>query len=77
MLEEGKKIRAGEIVSFVKVHPFRFQGRQLTVKPSSQSNIREINVDDYVRNLYSSLSQTFQPMEINLEKAAATLSEFT
>ena len=77
MLNEGKKIQTGEIVSFVKVHPFRFQGRQLTVKPSSQANVREINVDDYVRNLYSSLSQTFQPMGINLEKTAAPLSEFT
>ncbi len=77
MLEEGKKIGAGETVSFVKVHPFRFQGRQLTVKPSTQADVREINVDDYVRSLYSSLSQTFQPMGINLEKTATTLSEFT
>jgi DNA polymerase elongation subunit (family B) len=77
MLNKGEKIQAGETVSFIKVHPFRFQGRQLTVKPSSQTNIREINVDDYIRNLYSSLSQTFQPMGISLEKAAATLAEFT
>jgi len=77
MFNEGKKIQAGELVSFVKVHPFRFQERQLTVKPSSQAKMREINIDDYVRNLYSSLSQTFQPMGISLEKAAATLAEFT
>jgi DNA polymerase I len=77
MLKEGKKIRAGEALTFVKVHPFGFQGRRLTVKPSSQANIREINVDDYVRNLYSSLSQTFQPMAINLQKTVTGLSEFT
>ena len=77
MLKEGKKLQVGEVVGFVKVHPFRFQGRQLTVKPTSQTNLQEINADDYVRNLYSSLSQTFQPMGITLEKAAARLSEFT
>ena len=76
MLNKGEKIQAGNTVSFVKVHPFRFQGRQLTVKPSSQASTQEINVDDYVRNLYSSLSQTFQPMGISLEKTAAGLSEF-
>jgi DNA polymerase elongation subunit (family B) len=76
MLKEGKKIQTGEVVSFVKVHPFKYQGRQLTVKPSSQTNMREINTDDYIRNLYSSLSQTFQPMGINLEKTVARLSEF-
>ncbi|MGB9023498.1 MAG: hypothetical protein WCC94_08700, partial [Candidatus Bathyarchaeia archaeon] len=76
LLEEGKKTSKGEIVGFVKVHPFRFQGRQFTVKPTAQTNSREINVDEYVRNLISSLSQTFEPMGINLDTTEADLSEF-
>ena len=76
LLKEGKKTSKGETVGFIKVHPFRFQGRQFTVKPTSQTNPREINVDEYVRNLISSLSQTFEPMGINLDTAEADLSEF-
>ena len=76
LLKEGKKLASGEVVGFVKVHPFRFQGRQLTVKPTSQANSREINVDDYVRNLISSLSQTFEPMSIKIDVPEANLSEF-
>jgi DNA polymerase elongation subunit (family B) len=76
LLKEGKKPSKGEIVSFIKVHPFRFQGRQFTVKPTAQTNPREINVDEYVRNLISSLSQTFEPMSINLDTAEADLSKF-
>ncbi len=72
----GKKTSKGEIVSFVKVHPFRFEGRQFTVKPTSQTSLGEINVDDYVRNLISSLSQSFEPMGINLDVAEAKLTDF-
>ena len=76
LLKEGKKIGRGETVSFVKVNPFRIQGRQFTVKPSSQTRLREINVDDYIRNLISSLSQTFEPMGIDLSAAETSLSKF-
>jgi hypothetical protein len=76
LLKEGKKTSKGETVGFVKVHPFKFQGRQFTVKPTSQTNPGEINVEDYVRNLISSLSQTFEPMGINLDTAEADLSRF-
>jgi DNA polymerase elongation subunit (family B) len=76
LLKEGKKLASGEVVGFVKVRPFRFQGRQLTVKPTSQAAPREINVDDYVRNLISSLSQTFEPMNIKIDMPEANLSEF-
>jgi DNA polymerase elongation subunit (family B) len=76
LLLEGKRLTSGEIVNFVKVRPFRFQGRHLTVKPTSQASPREINVDDYVRNLMSSLSQTFKPMSIEIDASEASLSEF-
>ncbi len=72
----GKKASRREIVGFVKVHPFRFEGRQFTVKPTLQTSLEEINIDDYVRNLVSSLSQSFEPMGIGLDTAEAKLSDF-
>ena len=72
----GKNASRGEIMGFVKVHPFRFEGRKLTVKPTLQTSLRDINVDDYVRNLISSLSQSFAPMGINLDKTESKLSDF-
>ena len=74
--KEGKRPVRGEIVSFVKVHPFKLQGKQFTVKPTTQTSPQEINVGDYVRNLISSLSQSFEPMGINLDATEANLSDF-
>jgi len=76
LLKEGKNLARGEVVGFVKVHPFKLQGKQFTVKPTSQTNAREVNVGDYVRNLISLLSQTFKPMNITIDTATASLSEF-
>jgi hypothetical protein len=76
LLKEGEKPARREVVGFVKVHPFKLQGRQFTVKPTTLANAREVNVGDYVRNLISSLSQTFEPMSITIDVAAASLSEF-
>lgn len=77
LAKQGKPPSRGEIVGFIKVHPFRIQGKQFTVKPTSQTNLRDINVDDYVRNLTSSLSQTFEPMSISTEFSETDLSRFT
>jgi DNA polymerase I len=76
LLKEGKEVPQGEVVGFVKVQRFRFQGRQFTVKPTTQANTREISVSDYIRNLSSSLAQTFEPMGIKIELPEADLSEF-
>ena len=76
LLKEGKTPAKREVVGFVKVHPFKLQGKQFTVKPTHQANAREVNVDDYVRNLISSLSQTFEPMNITIDRTTANLSEF-
>ena len=76
LLKEGKTLARGEVVGFVKVHPFKLRGRQFTVKPTSQANAREVNVGDYVRNLLSSLSQTFEPMNITIDTVVGSLSEF-
>jgi len=74
---KGKKTSRGETVGFIKVHPFKVQGRQFTVKPTSQTNLEEVNVDDYIRNLISSLSQTFEPMSINIQLDEIDLTRFT
>jgi hypothetical protein len=63
-------------VGFIKVHPFKTQGRQFTVKPTSQTNLKEVNIDDYIRNLISSLSQTFEPMSINVQLDEIDLARF-
>jgi hypothetical protein len=65
----GKKLSRGNTVSFVKVKPFRYKERTFTVKPQELvSNLSEINVDDYVRNLLTALNQTFEPMGIRIEE---------
>jgi DNA polymerase elongation subunit (family B) len=75
--KEGKKTSRRETVGFIKVHPFKTQGRQFTVKPTSQTNLKEVNVDDYVRSLISSLSQTFEPMSITVKLDEIDLTRFT
>jgi DNA polymerase I len=72
----GKTMSRGEVVGFVKVRSFKVQSRQFTVKPTLQTSSREVNVEDYIRNLVSSLNQTFEPMSIELNAAGATLSDF-
>ena len=76
LLKDGKEVPQGGVVGFVKVQRFRFQGRQFTVKPTTQANTREISVSDYIRNLSSSLAQTFEPMGIKIELPEVDLSEF-
>jgi len=73
---QGKRPERGESIGFVKVLPFRVQGRNFTVKPTSQANPKEVDVDDYASSLYASLSQVFDPMNIKLMTKAASLSDF-
>jgi DNA polymerase elongation subunit (family B) len=76
LIRQGKKLSRGETVGFVKVLPFRSEGRQFSVKPTAQANSREVNVEDYVRSLVASLSQTFEPMHITLKTSPPRLSDF-
>jgi hypothetical protein len=75
-MKQGKTPIRGETIAFVKVIPLRLAGRQFTVKPTSQANPKEIDIDDYVLSLYASLSQVFDPMKIKLEMNPTRLSEF-
>ncbi len=78
LIERGGRMDRRAEVEFVKVHPFKHQGRHFTVRPVSDANINELNIDDYVRNLTSSLRQTFEPMGINLRpKMETELQDFS
>ena len=77
--ESGQNVSRRREVGFVKVRPFKHGGRTFTVKPTAQAKPAEVNVDDYVRNLLSSLDQTFEPMGIRLGAplpSVPSLSEF-
>jgi DNA polymerase elongation subunit (family B) len=76
LLKSEKKLQRGEVVGFIKVHPFKSEGRQFTVKPTVQVRAGDVNVGDYIRNLISSLSQTFEPMSIAINITATNLSDF-
>ena len=80
LIDSGKSVQKGDIVSFVKVRPFIYRGRTFTVKPTERvKSVREVNVEDYVRNLRTALNQTFKPMDIRFREEAEgkiTLSDF-
>jgi DNA polymerase elongation subunit (family B) len=73
LMEAGKKLDRGEVVSFIKVKPFKHCDRTFTVKPAEfVKNLIEANVEDYIRNLLTALNQTFKPMGIELETERKT-----
>jgi len=78
LMDQGIKVSRGSLVSFVKVKPFIYGGKRYTVKPLNLvKSIQEINVEDYVRNLRTALSQVFKPMNLSFdEKQRTTLADF-
>ena len=76
LMHQGKTPARGETVGFVKVHPFRLQGRQFTIKPTPQARPNEVDAEDYILSLFSSLSQVFEPMNLKLRSNAPNLSDF-
>jgi len=78
LMDIGREVHRGDIVSFVKVKPFNRGGKSFTVKPTELvKDFREINQDDYVRNLRTALNQTFKPMNISFkEETETTLADF-
>jgi DNA polymerase elongation subunit (family B) len=73
---QRKRPNRGDTIGFVKVLPLRLAGRHFTVKPTSQADLKEIDVEDYALSLYASLSQVFDPMNIKLKMSPANLSDF-
>ena len=80
LLNTGKTVKRRDTMHFIKVKPFNYQRKKFTVKPTDQiTNLREINIEDYKRNLITALNQVFKPMEIKIqynEKSKGTLSDF-
>ena len=68
LIDSGRKLKNGDTVSFIKVKPFKYKGKMFTVKPVEfVSSLSDVNIEDYVRNLFTALDQTFEPMGIQLE----------
>jgi len=68
LIDSGEEVKQRDTVSFIKVKPFTYRGRQFTVKPADKvQSVSEINVSDYIRNLTTALNQTFKPMGISFE----------
>jgi len=80
LIDSGREVKQRDTVSFIKVRPFTYRGREFTVKPADKvQSVLEINVEDYVRNLTTALNQTFQPMGIRFKteaKAEAKITEW-
>ena len=73
LLNMNKKVDRHDTVHFVKVKPFNYKGKRFTVKPVKQTkSVKEINVEDYIRNMTTALQQTFAPMNIELEQKPET-----
>jgi len=73
LIDSGKEVKQRDTVSFIKVRPFTYRGKQFTVKPVDRvTNVPEINVEDYIRNLTTALNQTFEPMGITFETKTET-----
>jgi hypothetical protein len=68
LIDAGKKLRRGDVVSFIKVKPFKYKGKTFTVRPAEVvTGLNDINPEDYARNLLTALNQVFDPMGIKLE----------
>jgi hypothetical protein len=63
----------GVTLQFVKVEPFYYKGKTFTVKPLEfVKSVKEINVEDDIRNMTTALEQTYSPMDIELEQKRET-----
>jgi len=73
LLDMDEKVDKGDTVHFIKVKPFNYKGKTFTVKPVDYvKSLKEINVEDYIRNMTTALEQTFAPMDIKLEQKLET-----
>ncbi|MFB0504667.1 MAG: DNA polymerase domain-containing protein [Candidatus Bathyarchaeia archaeon] len=78
-IDSGRTVNKGDTVRFVKVTPFLYKGRTFTVKPTeSVKGFTQINVQDYIRNLRTSLNQTLKPMNISFveEEKNTVMTDF-
>ena len=78
LMDAGRRVSRGSMISFVKVKPFNYSGRRFTVKPPELVKaIHEVNLEDYVRSLRMALSQAFKPMNLKFDdEKKTTLADF-
>jgi len=78
LIDLGRQLKKGDVISFIKVKPFMYKGKTFTVRPTELvKSIREVNVEDYERNLKTALNQTFKPMSMTFqEKKEASITDF-
>ncbi|MGQ9781528.1 MAG: DNA polymerase domain-containing protein [Nitrososphaeria archaeon] len=79
LLDAGVNIRRGQTISFAKVKSFNYRGNRFTVKPINIVKKNEINVADYVSNMYSMMGQILEPLGIRRrerEKEYDTLAKW-
>jgi len=78
LIDSGREVKQRDTISFIKVKPFTYRGKEFTVKPTDRvRSVSEINVEDYVRNLTTALNQTFQPMGIRFKTEAKREAKIT
>ncbi len=76
--DSGVLLKEWDEIRFVKVRPFRYEGRNFTVKPVDRVLQNEVNVEDYVRTLGLAMGQVFEPMGLSFSKSRQdrTLADF-
>ncbi len=79
MIDSGIDLRRGQVITFAKVKAFNYRGKKFTVKPIDFVKKEEINIADYVSNLYSMMGQILEPLGISkrdTEKGYDTLTKW-
>ncbi len=66
LIDSGYKLKKGQMITFAKVKPFYYKGNKFTVKPINIVKKDEINVQDYISNMYTMMAQILEPL--GLEK---------
>lgn len=64
LIDEGVTLRRRQTLTFAKVKAFNYKGRRFSVKPINRVKKDEINISDYVSNMYSMMSQVLEPLGI-------------
>jgi DNA polymerase I len=68
MLDAGSNLRRGQTVTFAKVKAFNYRGRKFSVKPINIVRKEEVNIPEYVSNMYSLMAQILEPLGIGGRK---------
>lgn len=62
LIDAGIRLRRGQTITFAKVKPFYYRGNRFTVKPINFVKKDEINIQDYISNMYTMMAQILEPL---------------